>query len=258
MARDKDPEENSRPTTRHIVLLLFTVVVVAIVANIAFEMIADRLRDRLVGTWPILASVGLMLALAILSTFVELMSVSEALSLRRPLTAILGFCGRLWDWIQNRWPTTPHWMAKSLGTVRHVVTFPFVLAWRLLGWTWGRLKVPKWYRGTGAIDPGLIEVSLAITAVIIAVPAFGSESGASYAQLGFFRPLFVVAEFISTYVSITLINLYAKDRGSTSIHVLLGPIVDGPFFLLSWAVILGFLIISVVAVDSWQIKLLSP
>jgi len=46
---------------------------------------------------------------------------------------------------------------------------------------------------------------------------------------------------VPTTVSLWYIDLYAKDKGSKSLFVLLSPIGDGPFFLLGWAIFLGSL-----------------
>lgn len=99
-----------------------------------------------------------------------------------------------------------------------------------------RIIAPKWYKQKGVIDPGLIEVSLAVTAIIIALPAF---STANIFYMGWFR---IISVALSIYVSLSFIDLYAKDRGSTSSTVLLSPISDGPFFLLSWVIIIGALL----------------
>lgn len=94
------------------------------------------------------------------------------------------------------------------------------------------IQTPKWYKNQGAIDPGLIEVSLAITAIVIAVPVFANNAlvGDSWLR--------IISVAIPTGVSLSFIDLYAKDKGSKSIFVLLSPIGDGPFFFLGWAILI--------------------
>lgn len=107
---------------------------------------------------------------------------------------------------------------------------------------WAKYKAPKWYKNKGVIDPGLIEVSLAVTAIMVALPALvlgGNVSEQRLAGLGFLR---IASLGIPTGVSINFINLYTKDKGSRSLHVLFGPIEDWPFFLLSWTILVVFAI----------------
>lgn len=108
------------------------------------------------------------------------------------------------------------------------------------------MKAPKWYHNNpDAIDPGLIEVAIAITAVIIALPSLVTlDISANQASLlKFFR---FFGEFIPTVASISLLDRYAKNKGSKPKHILLAPIADGSFFLLGWSIVLVFLIISAV------------
>jgi len=111
---------------------------------------------------------------------------------------------------------------------------------------WAKVKAPKWYKDKGAIDPGLIEVSLAVTAIIIALPALVLREDVSEQRLIGLRLFRIASEAIPIGVSVNLIDLYAKDKGSRSYHVLLNPIEDGPFFFLSWAILVAFVIIAAV------------
>ncbi len=99
-------------------------------------------------------------------------------------------------------------------------------------------KAPRWYRQKGAIDPGLIEVSLAVTAVIIAGPSLLSSDTPTLT----ITVIRFVAEAMSIFTSISLLDLYSKDKGANS-NILLSPIESGPFFILGWSIIIGLIVL---------------
>lgn len=109
-----------------------------------------------------------------------------------------------------------------------------------------KLRGPKWYHNNeNAIDPGLIEVSLAVTAVLIALPTY-IEPRITAEQASLFNTFRFIGEAIPTITSIGLLNRYAKNKGAKSIHILLSPIEDGPFFFLGWSIVIGFVLIAIV------------
>ncbi|MBN8579935.1 MAG: hypothetical protein J0L96_04625 [Anaerolineae bacterium] len=101
-----------------------------------------------------------------------------------------------------------------------------------------KLRAQKWYHQKGAIDPGLIEVSLAVTAVIVASPSIIE----TIFTTDFFLWLRFIAEAVSIFTSISLLNLYSRDKGAVS-HILIAPFENGPFFFLGWSIILGLVIL---------------
>ena len=109
-----------------------------------------------------------------------------------------------------------------------------------------KIKAPKWYnKKASTIDPGLIEVSVAITAATIALPSLISpNNSAGFANLLMYLSFF--GEAVSTFTSIYLLDRYAKNKGSKSKHILFDPFSDGPFFLLGWSIVIVFIIISIV------------
>jgi hypothetical protein len=109
----------------------------------------------------------------------------------------------------------------------------------------GKCHTPKWYHNNkDAIDPGLIEVSLAVTAVLIALPSFVDPS-ITVEQVNLIKGFRFFGEAIPTITSISLLDRYAKNKGAKSIHILLSPIEDGHSF--SRMVIVGFILITVPA-----------
>jgi hypothetical protein len=111
-----------------------------------------------------------------------------------------------------------------------------------------KINKPKWYHKTNAIDPGLVQVSLAVTAVLVALPSFISPN--IYAQqANIFTNFRFLTEAIPTLISISLLDRYAKNKGSKSIHILLSPIDDGPFFFIGWSIVMGLVFIAVITLQ---------
>jgi len=110
-----------------------------------------------------------------------------------------------------------------------------------------KLRVPKWYQSGVVVDPGLIEVALAVTALTTALPSIITSQGIELPQSAAFRAVLVLGVLIPAFTSITLLNLYAKGKGSKSRHILLSPIADGPFFLLGWSIVIGPIAIAITA-----------
>jgi len=115
----------------------------------------------------------------------------------------------------------------------------------LLASTASKFSAPKWYHHEGAIDPGLIEVSLAVTTVLIALPSFVNPN-IPVDQANFIKAFRFLGELIPTFTSISLLDRYAKSKGAKSVHILFSPIQDGPFFLLGWSIVIGFVVIAVI------------
>jgi hypothetical protein len=153
-------------------------------------------------------------------------------SLNRILSTIADWIERVRAGIIEVSRTGEYLVEKVLPAIVGGLTEALLLIAAPLESFWKELEAPKWYQEKGAIDPGFIEVSLAVTAIVIALPALATGE---VIELGWFRILSVA---LPTGVSILFIDLYAKDKGSSSLNVLLSPIGDGPFFLLSWAILM--------------------
>ncbi len=127
-----------------------------------------------------------------------------------------------------------------------IIVFPFQYVWE-------KVQSPKWYKKEGAIDIGLIEVAVASTAIIIALPFFVDIPvipGLPIFRENEFEIVRAISVAIPTFASISLLNLYAKEKGSNSAHVLLGFFEDGPFFLLAWSIVIGYILIAFVLFGS--------
>ena len=90
-------------------------------------------------------------------------------------------------------------------------------------------------------------MALAVTALTTALPSIITGQGIELPQSAGFRAVLVLGVLIPAFTSITLLNLYAKDKGSKSRHILLSPIADGPFFLLGWSIVIGPIAIAITA-----------
>ena len=109
-----------------------------------------------------------------------------------------------------------------------------------------KIKAPKWYiKKPSTIEPGLIEVSVAITAATVVLPSLISlNTPEGYAI--FLKCLCFLGQAVSAFTSIYLLDRYAKNKGTKSIHILFDPLSDGPFFFLGWSIFLILIVFSLV------------
>lgn len=191
-------------------------VLIGVLANILFDLIITRISGRIFAE--------LAKALSELAENIQSFLASIARSLQ----------GTINDQTNKFIEVTTKITASLTLFVSDVLVAIISIPPQIINNISGRLRHPKWYHQKGAIDPGLIEVSLAITAVIVAIPSI-FESIPSSDLLIWLR---FIGEAVSIFTSISLLNLYSRDKGANS-HILISPFDSGPFFFLGWSIILG-------------------
>lgn len=185
-------------------------------------------------SWSILVDVLSGLTIGVLGNLLTNL-VSKNIRTLATLQKVDAFLERMIVSIKARISTAAHFWDAILNKIilfgSYVVLGIYRFIASLLRSLQNKFLAPRWYKNPNAIDPGLIEVSLAITAIVIAVPVLTDNQ---LVVNGWIR---IISVAISTGVSLSLMELYAKQRGSRSFSILFSPFEDGPLFFLAWGVI---------------------
>ena len=165
---------------------------------------------------PILGKVDTeQVIVVVISALVSVLS-GILLNVLKPLFSIL--VTRIQKYVQNKIAE----VSPRLTTLREKIS--------------GFFNKPKWYKTPNAIEPGLIEVSIAVTAVLVALPV---------PEVSVMKVLKLTSEIISIIISIGMLNRYAQSKGSTT-HILINPFENGPVFFLGWSILFALIFLGLV------------